>query len=434
LLEGGAEAHVAPCGVTADGVEFPPGTVVFLAAQPLRQFLVEVLGRQTYPEISPASGAEILLPYDTTSWSMPLTLGVPVVAATTLRGSLEPIQSAPDWSLDRLTGSGQVAVCDSGQIACFSFANGALAAGATVGRLAAAAGGSAAGSFVVSGIRRDLVATLARESGARARLTDERFRDLVPQRRVTVGVYTPDFPVEDAGWCRFVLERAGFTVELVDNRRVAAGPLGERIDVLVVPPLEGKVIVEGSSRRGPVASPPPFVGGLGSSGVAAVERFFGDGGTLIGFGGSADWLAELLKLPVTNVMRGAPQEQFAAPGAHLWLLIEPGGPLTWGMPHRVAAMIDSACALTTRPVAGETRRTIAARFPDEPLVVSGWLRGEEKLRRRAAMVEVRSGAGRAVLFSFAPYFRGQSLATFALLFNAVMTEMSDPAIVTRPAG
>jgi hypothetical protein len=92
-------------------------------------------------------------------------------------------------------------------------------------------------------------------------------------------------------------------------------------------------------------------------------------------------------------------------------------------------LVEGETAFATRPVVGEQSRTVAARFPDSPLVLSGWMRGEEKLHRRAAVVEVRRGKGRAVLFSFAPYFRGQTEATFPLLYNAMMEKMME-----APAG
>jgi hypothetical protein len=88
-------------------------------------------------------------------------------------------------------------------------------------------------------------------------------------------------------------------------------------------------------------------------------------------------------------------------------------------------MIEGETAFATRPAVGEQSRVVAARFPDAPLVLSGWMRGEEKLHRRVAVVEVRRGKGRAVLFSFAPYFRGQTEATLPLLYNAVMEEMME---------
>jgi hypothetical protein len=103
------------------------------------------------------------------------------------------------------------------------------------------------------------------------------------------------------------------------------------------------------------------------------------------------------------------------------------------MPARVVAMVEDGSAFQTRPVGGEERRAVVARYPEEPLLQSGWIRGEERLQRRAAEVEVRRGEGRVVLFAFAPHFRGQSAATFPLLYNAVLAEMMDPAPGARPA-
>jgi hypothetical protein len=243
-------------------------------------------------------------------------------------------------------------------------------------------------------------------------------------RPVRVGVYHPWFGLEDAGWCRWVLERGGFPVVVVDNAAVASGSFARDVEVLVLPPISGKILVEGQTPR--VIEPPAEVrGGIGKDGVEAVKRFVAGGGTAIAFGAAAEWLAETVEAPVSNVLKGAGREEYFSPGALLELRTEPGSPLAWGLPDRVAALVDSAVAFETRPTADPSRRVVAARFPDSRMLLSGWIRGEEKLRRRAAVVEARSGAGRVVLFSFAPFFRGQTEGTFALLYNAVMLEMME---------
>jgi hypothetical protein len=53
--------------------------------------------------------------------------------------------------------------------------------------------------------------------------------------------------------------------------------------------------------------------------------------------------------------------------------------------------------------------------------MSGWLEGEQAIAGKGAMMEVRSGQGRAVLFAFRPQHRGQAHATFRLFFNAIHT-------------
>ncbi len=60
--------------------------------------------------------------------------------------------------------------------------------------------------------------------------------------------------------------------------------------------------------------------------------------------------------------------------------------------------------------------------------MSGWLEGEKAIAGKGAMMEVRSGQGRAVLFAFRPQHRGQAHATFRLFFNAIHTSKSSETL------
>ena len=62
---------------------------------------------------------------------------------------------------------------------------------------------------------------------------------------------------------------------------------------------------------------------------------------------------------------------------------------------------------------------IVARYPDESLLVSGWILGEQVIRKKAAILDVPVGVGRIILFGFNVHNRAQSYVTFKLLFNAL---------------
>ena len=96
-------------------------------------------------------------------------------------------------------------------------------------------------------------------------------------------------------------------------------------------------------------------------------------------------------------------------------------PVTAGMPAQTAAFIDEAIAFETTMPGSEMQRWVLATYPEEPrdVLLSGWINGADKLTRKAAAVAMTYGKGRIVLFGFHPQHRGQTHATFPLLFNAI---------------
>jgi glutamine amidotransferase-like uncharacterized protein len=64
---------------------------------------------------------------------------------------------------------------------------------------------------------------------------------------------------------------------------------------------------------------------------------------------------------------------------------------------------------------------VVATYPENAadILVSGYLKGGERLERKAAVVEYKVGKGRVVLIGFRPQHRAQPHRTFKLLWNAL---------------
>ena len=76
---------------------------------------------------------------------------------------------------------------------------------------------------------------------------------------------------------------------------------------------------------------------------------------------------------------------------------------------------------------------IGARYPNTNVIASGWLKGEDLMSGRAAVVSIDMNPGRVVLFGLRPQHRAQTHATFPLLFNALYLSAYDGWPATKPS-
>ena len=84
-------------------------------------------------------------------------------------------------------------------------------------------------------------------------------------------------------------------------------------------------------------------------------------------------------------------------------------------------MFVGSLALDTflrRPTTGNARSS--PRYPEDTVLMSGWLLGEEYLTRKAAVVDTKYKKGRIILIGISCQSRAQSHGTYKFLLNALL--------------
>jgi hypothetical protein len=228
-----------------------------------------------------------------------------------------------------------------------------------------------------------------------------------------VGLYQSRVPSPDEGWTRWLFDRYDVPYSILHDGEIRQGDLSRRFTAIVLPSSSPEVLAEGWPAGG---MPVEFTGGLGSAGLRALREFAAEGGTLVALGRSSGYLIERMSLPVTDRLRGQPGEQFFAPGALVGMQVDTTTAVGRGVPAQLAAWIEPGHAFDL-PAGSDAIRV--AGYGSRPAVLSGWVHGVGLLAGAAAIVDIPLDAGRVVLFGVRPQYRGQSMATFPLLFNAL---------------
>jgi hypothetical protein len=429
LVENGAEVRVAK-----------NGDFLVPASQPMGRFVKEMLESQRYPEIRPAQGAAPMAPYDVAAWTLPMMMGAEagkVTLAEAERTSLRPLK-AEDWPLGGIEGKGAVAVLERASMASAGLLNAALKnAGAKVALQAFAGQGRRfpAGSVLlpVTPVLDDLAKKHHLKLSALGAEPSVKVANLKAPR---VALFRPWSGSMDEGWTRWVLEQHGFAPKNLAPKDVQAGKLRENFDVLVIPDVAKSLLLEGRAgavegvRRFQEEVPAEFQGGLGKDGVKALKEFVEQGGTIVALASSSELLIDEFPLPIRNALasaaggggRGSSMiEEFNCPGSILHMHFNPEHPVAWGMAKEGYGFLDHAMAFQTAPSSPQNRRTVIGSYPEDArdILASGWIKGAERLERKASAVALEVGKGKVVLFGFRVQHRAQTEGTFKLLFNAI---------------
>jgi hypothetical protein len=225
----------------------------------------------------------------------------------------------------------------------------------------------------------------------------------------------------DEGWTRWIFDQYKIKSASLLDAEIRAGNLRDKFDSIVFPDQNARAIFSGLPEN---RYPKEFSGGIGKEGVEALKKFVEDGGTIITFNDASEFAIEHLGVPVKNVLAGVAARDFYCPGSILKIKFDASSELTRNAPTLESTSDESIAWFETSPafeVTGNDTKVIARYADAKELLLSGWLLGAEKIAGKGAIVEARRGKGRVVMFAFRPQYRGQSVATFPFLFNAIMT-------------
>jgi hypothetical protein len=436
------------------GREFPPGSFMVKLNQPYGPLAKTLLERQRYPDPS-------LRTYDDSAWTMGLMNNIDVAEIsdrTVLDAAGTVLSSDVVWKgMIAATGDGgpgpaAYAVRHNGELGLITLRMRLKDLPMAGARASFAVGTSSypAGSFIIpvtastnERVRRE-IESLGLTAAALDRAPSVATSDLDVPR---VAVYSTWSSTEKVGWVRLAFDRFEIPYDLIYKEQVWDGNLRARYDAIVIPHQgpTGKGLVY---EQAPASKPLPYRksetfkslgiygetadvrGGMGLTGVAALQRFVEEGGLLLTLGVASYFPAEFGLTRVVDAQRT--QGNFYAPGPIVRTEVErPEHPVFFGLTRRdlpvrwadgpLLQVPDTSDTPAAEAASGRERATVLLKFQGgEAGVLSGLMREPDQIRNRPAIVEATVGRGRMLLYSVNPIYRWQNFGEHNLVFNALL--------------
>ncbi len=438
-----------------DERRYPAGSYVVRLDQPYRTLARILLGKQDFP-------ADAEPPYDDTGWTLPFLRGVEAVAIddpSILEA--EMLQVREDARMQ-----GRV---DEPSDPVFAVNHDTDDAFTVLRfRLPDVRFEAAEAAFEAGGHRFNAGSYLIRASGNPANLSSRlqivaletgleiRGIDAVPEALVTHEVGVPRVALvhtwvatpQNCGWWRLAFDRIGIPYTYLSEQDLAIEDLS-RFDVIVFPGSYAGTdrLINGTTD---VGEPIPwkhteatrFLGlidetddvrrGMGYAGVEQLSRFVKQGGVLILEGNSC---AFAIDTALVRRVRIRPPGELLARGTVLKSVIkDTKSPIMYGYQDDIAVHFNQSPVFRVDDSVGnfatpdwlkdelwnaEVPRTVLT-FAKKDLLMSGMLRGGQALAGKPAVVDVPLGQGHIVMFAIQPFWRWETHASHALVFNTML--------------
>jgi hypothetical protein len=441
---------------TVGTTKYAAGSYIIKLNQPYGRLAKNLLEKQDYPDAD-------LRTYDDSGWSMCLAFNIECFAAndsTILNAPVNPVTTVT------VRGAVTAANATTGLIVAHHGSNNMISfryklrgtpMRITEGPVTVDGTVYPAGSFIVSGSAAQLQA--ARAAVEELGLTGAGLSQLpsVASHEADaprVAIYSQWSGTQELGWYRHAFDEFGIPFELIYKERVAKGNLKADYDVII---MAAQTITRQAVLQAPAAQPVPYkktdkyqflgmygetddmTGGFGAPGVAAMEKFLEEGGTLIttlgatrfpiefGFARSAD-----LESPVgVNAQKPLINAQIS----------RPEHPVFYGYSNRIFPIKYGQGSQVFRVGVADQANVLATYVGGDSAVLSGLMEGANNIRGRAFAMDIPNaynGKGRVIMFANNPVYRWQNHGEFNMVFNSILNwndvPPPPPLVSPTPAG
>ncbi len=447
----GVEIYTADEAFEHNGIKYSKGSYILPTSQPFGYFAKNIMERQEYPNLKKythlwqgvvgrvKTTKDPIRSYDAAGWTLPLQMGVKYKAMSSPLSVKKTRQTEILAEKGEIKQSGSHYVLSHSDNGNFITINKIMDAGGKVGyaKKAFTLGGKKfeAGTFTIeaSSINVQTLRNIVKETDAKligGRVTV----GVTPYKKARVALYKSWRASMDAGWISLVLDRYGFSYKNLVDAEIRAGELIDRYDVIILPDMRKGTIVTGMPK---MSTLPDYVGGMTMHGVDNLKEFVKKGGVLVCNKSSSDFAIEQFDIPLTSTIKGVKPSEFNCPGSILKMKYNTSHPVAFGMPEDGLAWVSGAASFKMIPdtvkvadakaaksakakpklIEKEMKYKVIASYPDESLLLSGMIYGEEYIKKQTTVLEVPVEKGHLILFGFNFHNRAQSYVTFKMLFN-----------------
>jgi hypothetical protein len=417
LMIGGVEVYRAKADFQQDGKSYGAGTFVVPFTQVFARYAKDLLEKQTYPEVRRAPNAPAEAPYDVSAWSLGMQFGVKTEFAKTELAkdlALEAVTAKPKFTLSAINSGGSWRFPYNGALSAM-IVNKLLNGGAKVSITKPEGGGV---PYVIAAAKPDLWSkAIEGFDVVPAKIPAKPPQFATTLNRPRIGIYQSYDPSMDEGWTRYILDTYAFEYTKLRNPEIQAGNLRQKFDAILLPDQRTASIINGVGDYKTLL--PEYRGGIGDAGVTALRQFVADGGTLVALGEASNLLVEKLPLGVKDLKKTTTRDQHFAPGTVVNLQVDTSHPVGWGVAADTYGFYINSPFFQLTEGFSSQKVSVVARYPNTGVNASGWLRGEDLMFGRAAVVTIETNPGKIVLFGIRPQHRAQTHATLPLLFNAL---------------